>query len=170
MGNPSKNGPLSHLFDDVAASTLGGLPVVATFATVQYCIDSDDMPEMDQSVAVFSAVPAILLEIPVEIVKKAFMTRPEIAKTFSTFDDYHQWYMSAGDVPVYDGTNRWPCIVGNGDEVVEDGNHRLHSYIEAGHPTIPVLRYDYKAWWDAHKRWADTEYAALDHSKEQPQG
>ena len=149
--------PLQSFFDNAPVSSLGMLPAEATFATVQYCIESDEMPAMLQAVKIFKAVSAKLLEIPLDAVKTAFMACPEIAESFTTFDEYHRWYMGAGDVPVYGATNRWPCIAScMEDEVVQDGSHRLHAYIAAGHATIPVLAYDGKAWWKAQKHWLNS--------------
>jgi hypothetical protein len=145
--------PLQDLFDKAPTSKLGALPPEATFATVEYCNEADDMPERDSALAVFKNVPAILLEIPVEVIKAAFMAFPDMGR-YASFDAYHRWYMGAGDVPVYGLEGRWPCIASLLEgEVVQDGNHRLHAYIEAGHATIPVLRYNFKAWWTAHERW-----------------
>lgn len=149
--------PFQSLFDSAPFSRLGLLPAEATFATVQYCIECDVMPEMLQAVEVFKTVPAKLLEIPLDAVKAAFMASPEIAGAFSTFDEYHRWYLGGGGVPAYGAANRWPCIAScMEDEVVQDGNHRLHSYIAAGHTTIPVLDYDCAVWWQAHRHWKAT--------------
>lgn len=146
--------PLQDLFDKAPTTKLGALLPEATFATVQYCVEIDEMPGMQEAVEVFKSVPATLVEIPVDVVKAAFMASPEIAKSFSTFEDYHRWYMGADDMPVSGAEKRWPCIASLlEDELVQDGNHRLHAYIEAGHATIPVLRYDFNAWWKAHERW-----------------
>lgn len=122
---------------------------------------------MLEAVEVFKSVPAKLVEIPVEAVKAAFMASSAIGESFSTFDDYHHWYMGAGDVPVYGASNRWPCIAScMEDEVVQDGSHRLHAYVEAGHETIPVLQYDGKAWWRAHKHWANMKERQTDASNQ----
>lgn len=102
--------PLQALFDNAPTSTLGALPPEATFATVQYCIDGDDMPKLSHAIAVFKDVPAVLLEIPVAVVKAETMALADMAGSFTDFDDYHRWYMGAGDVPVYSAEHRWPCI------------------------------------------------------------
>lgn len=154
MGQRQPILPLQSFFDSVPVSCLGLLPKEATFATVQYCIEIDEMPEMMQAVEVFKSVPARLVEIPLDAVKAAFMESTEIAESFATFDDYHRWYMGASDVPMYGAANRWPCIAScMEDEVVQDGSHRLHSYIAAGHTSIPVLEYESETWWKAHKHW-----------------
>lgn len=146
--------PLQGLFDNAPMTTLGMLPTEATYSTVVYCIEAAVMPEFSAALVVFKDVSASLLEIPVAVIKAASMGLPEIAECFDDFDAYHRWYMGAGDVPAYGAQHRWPCIASlQEDELVQDGNHRLHAYIEAGHTTIPVLRYDSEAWWQAHERW-----------------
>ena len=145
--------PLQDLFDKAPTTTLGALPPEATFATVEYCIEADDMPERPTAHAVFKDVPATLLEIPVEVIKAAVLEFPD-RRCYASFDDYHRWYMAGGDMPCYSSEGRWPCIASLMEgEIVQDGNHSLHACIEAGHATIPVLRYDFKAWWNAHERW-----------------
>ena len=162
--------PLQELFDSAPTSKLGALPPEATFSTVEYCIEADDMPEFSDAIAVFKDVPAILLEIPVDVIKAASMAFPDMADSFANFDAYHRWYMGAGDMPIYGAEHRWPCIASLlEDELVQDGNHRLHAYIEAGHATIPVLRYDFKAWWKAHERWKQSmqrQHVAFNQNRE----
>ena len=156
MGKRQPKLPLQAFFDCAPVSSLGLLPAEATFSTVQYCIEIEEMPGILQAIDVFKSVPAQLLEIPLDAVKATFMASPEIAESFATFDDYHRWYMDAGDVPVYGAANRWPCIASAmEDEVVQVGSHRLHAYIAAGHETIPVLSFDCEAWWKAHKHWME---------------
>jgi hypothetical protein len=62
---------------------------------------------------------------------------------FGDWDAYHLWYLSEGGVPDH-GESRWPCIETQppalGADYLDDGWHRLHSYIRAGDQTIPVLR------------------------------
>lgn len=81
-----------------------------------------------------------IVNIPVEQFKQSMMQGTEIGEDFSTFDEYHQWYLSHGDTPEYDSEDRWPVILSDfGDEVTQDGAHRLHSYIRAQHTDIPAL-------------------------------
>ena len=60
--------PLQDLFDKAPTTTLGALPPEATFATVEYCTEADDMPERPTAYAVFKDVPATLLEFPVDVI------------------------------------------------------------------------------------------------------
>lgn len=58
---------------------------------------------------------------------------------------YHAWYVSQGGVPDH-GTSRWPVIenplaLRGACGYLDDGWHRLHSYIRAGDTHIPVLRH-----------------------------
>lgn len=150
--------PLQKLLDSAPTTTLGTLPPEATFSTLEYSIEAGDMPELSVARAVFKDVPATFLEIPVDVIKAATMALPDIGDSFVDFDAYHRWYMGAGDVPTYSAEHRWPCIASlQEDELIQDGSHRLHAYIEAGHVTIPVLRYDFEAWWEAHERWKQSK-------------
>lgn len=62
------------------------------------------------------------------------------------WEAYHAWYLSGGDVPDH-GTSRWPVIENSergraiNGEYLDDGWHRLHSYVRAGDTHIPVLRH-----------------------------
>ena len=168
MGKPQPKSllPLQELFDEAPTTTLGALAPEATFSTVEFCIEADYMPELPIAHAVFKDVPATLLDISVEVIKTAIMAFPDM-KCYDSFDDYHRWYMGSGDMPVYGSEGRWPCIASLMEgEIVQDGNHRLHAYIEAGHATIPVLRYDFKAWWKAHKRWKQSNERQRDASNQ----
>lgn len=148
---------LRDLLEQGAWQTLGNLPPEATAATTIYCQDSvDRMPDASQSLQVFQAVPARWTELPVEVVKERVMRSPELKQDFPDFNAYHAWYMKAGPVPVYGAEDRWPCLPSDfHDEAFQDGWHRFHAYVEAGHTTIPVMEYDAKAWWKAHAQWLD---------------
>jgi hypothetical protein len=149
------------LFELAEASTLGTMPKEATFSTVQLCVENDEMPDMQSAVSVFKDVPAKLIEIPVKVIAEQYMKTEEICESFASFDQYHDWYMRSADMPVYGSQNRWPCIASlMDDDVVHDGHHRLHAYVHAGHQTIPVLDYDYAAWWKAHATWRDANFGA----------
>lgn len=73
-------------------------------------------------------------------IKSAILSDPDIASEFSTWEDYSRWYMAAGDVELHANTDRWPSILANdGDETLQDGNHRLHSYLHLGHADVPLV-------------------------------
>lgn len=146
--------PFSEILASAPLVTLGALPPEATYATVRYCIEADDMPSIRVALDVFRDVPARLVEVPVTVLRSFMMSIPEIADDFKSFDEYHAWYVKNNRTPRYGAENRWPCIASKlPDEAVQDGSHRMHSYIRAGHAAIPILDYDAKAWWKAHEHW-----------------
>lgn len=66
----------------------------------------------------------------------------ELKKQFSAWKDYHDWYKSFGDMPRHTNKNLWPCILsGFNNEVLEDGHHRFHRYVELGVKKIPCVYY-----------------------------
>ena len=84
-------------------------------------------------------------EIPSEVLAEKIMNMEDIKKEFKSFMDYHKWYKKGG-IPRHNNSNRWPCIIDSTtdpiyNEVLEDGWHRFHRYIEAGHKTIPCISY-----------------------------
>ncbi len=78
-------------------------------------------------------------EAPTEVVKDVLL------KNISDFDCYTFWEEYSNDygsVPMHQQKDRFPCLAPLGDEeILEDGWHRLHSYINQGHLTIPILEY-----------------------------
>lgn len=61
---------------------------------------------------------------------------------FKNFEDYHNWYISFCDTPFY--SKQWPVILAQGscgEEIIEDGWHRFHSYIRDGIKSIPFVLY-----------------------------
>jgi hypothetical protein len=142
-------------------SKFSELPPEAILATMAYFLEQADMPSLDVAREVFADVPAQWLEVPVDKVKRSFMRAREISEGFSSFDEYHDWYIGLGDVPQHGSENRWPCIEGNPEdpdgEALYDGNHRFHSYVRDGHDTIPIVRWDMEAWWQAHDKWLKSE-------------
>lgn len=149
----------ADLLDAAPLLTLGTLPPEATFASVHYCIEAGEMPSRRASLSVFKSVPATWIEVPVADIAVAMMLIPEIVEDFPTFEAYCAWYLSAGPVPRYTEKDRWPCIATcMADEIIQDGSHRMHSYIRAGHPTIPILRYDARSWWTAQRVWHEETF------------
>ncbi len=71
------------------------------------------------------------------------MVMEEISSSFSTWQEYHQWYISGGHIPQYSENERWPVIIAKSsekhDEFLLDGWHRFHSYARSKHKTIPVV-------------------------------
>jgi hypothetical protein len=75
-----------------------------------------------------------------DIKHRIMKVEPEISQDFNTFQEYADWYCS-GPMPEYSEKDRWPCVASGDELVLEDGWHRLHAYIKAGHATIPVLEF-----------------------------
>lgn len=81
-----------------------------------------------------------------ELLKREFMLETEIGEEFPNFDAYHAWYLSQGDTPEYSSEERWPSILSSFPrDVLQDGNHRFHSYVRAGHADIPLLFFTEKS-------------------------
>jgi hypothetical protein len=82
-----------------------------------------------------------VVDIPVDSVKRAVLADEELASSFSSWKDYAAWYCKGG-IPEHGPVNRWPVILSSSDdETLQDGWHRLHSYVHAGHADIPAVFY-----------------------------
>lgn len=82
-----------------------------------------------------------IASLRVEALKDDVMRTHDIAEEFSTFDDYHRWYVGGG-VPCHPEMDRWPVILSSyGDETLQDGWHRFHSYVRDGVTEIPAVFY-----------------------------
>lgn len=146
--------PFADLLDAAPIDALGSLPLEATWATLADCSHCDDLPSRGDALKVFADVRATLVLVPVKAITEAMMGIRELADDHGSFEAYHRWYVSAGDMPNHGRSNRWPCIASSDpDELIWDGWHRMHAYIAAGDDTVPLLRYDATAWWAAHERW-----------------
>jgi len=82
---------------------------------------------------------------PVLLIEK-IMKLEHIQKDFGSFNEYHKWYKKNCTIPRHNKINRWPCVMDSTTDliyngVLEDGWHRFHRYIEAGHKTIPCVFY-----------------------------
>lgn len=91
--------------------------------------------------------------VPTDEVKRRVMQHsPYLREEHGSFENYHRWYLTGGDVPDH-GASRWPVIEADADDedggYLYDGWHRLHSYVRAGDTHIPVLRARSKT---SHKR------------------
>lgn len=80
--------------------------------------------------------------LPRESLQQAILQSKEIGGDFPDWDAYHAWYVNAGDMPNHGTKNRWPVILSDlGDEVLQDGWHRLHCYLKRGDADIPAVFY-----------------------------
>lgn len=62
---------------------------------------------------------------------------PEV--DFYTFDEYHNWYITTGEVKKHETI--LPIIVTDKNvEFIEDGWHRFHHYVNIGLKNIPVVK------------------------------
>jgi len=83
-----------------------------------------------------------LAQIPVEELKTLYMNMPDIASHFTSFDDYHAWYIAGEEEELMNKyTELWPVLLSSDweDEALDDGNHRFHVYIERGIDPIPAM-------------------------------
>lgn len=68
----------------------------------------------------------------------------EVRQDFDSVDEYHHWYVTEGGVmPRHSRRARWPSILAgeNDPEVLQDGWHRFHAYVEMGMRTVPLIYY-----------------------------
>lgn len=118
------------------------LPEPAKLALLRRLSECDDAPVTPEEASpVIGDLAMRYAEVPVEAVKKAVAETTVAGGEHGhrDFDEYHAWYCRQG-VPDHRDGDRWPAIAWNqDDEVFEDGWHRFHSYVRAGHQTIPVL-------------------------------
>lgn len=78
------------------------------------------------------------LEVPTSEVKSLILENLDDGD-YNDWDEYVSYY-GVDDIPDHSNENRWPCLSLSGDdEVFEDGWHRMHSYINNKHETIPVI-------------------------------
>lgn len=85
--------------------------------------------------------------VPTKVLVRAVMKdNSDIRSDFSSWDEYHQWYLDPervrrdpgrGTPP---GAKRWPIILSHDPgEVIEDGWHRFHQAVEAGARELEVV-------------------------------
>lgn len=103
-----------------------------------------------QFVEKYGTTPFGMTTVNADQIKRAVMTNPDIAADFKNFAEYHEWYLSHNDTPSHSDHNQWPVILGSDDdEVLQDGWHRLHSYLRSGLTEIPMIFYpDRKHLWE----------------------
>lgn len=96
------------------------------------------LPDYVQS---YGDIPFGIVSLSAEALKEDVMLTQDIAESFTTFDDYHRWYVGGG-VPRHPEKDRWPVILSSyGDESLQDGWHRFHSYVRDGVTEIPAVFY-----------------------------
>lgn len=76
-------------------------------------------------------------EIPMDVLKRDIYDSLE-SNLFSSFDDYHNYYVSVHDVKEHDEV--WPVFLDSMFGcVIEDGWQRFHSYVKQGIEVVPCL-------------------------------
>lgn len=98
------------------------------------CESVDDVKEKCKS-SLF-----VFEKISIVEAKKRCMSFPFDCGEFTTFDEYHNWYVRGGDIPNYKNS-MYPVIQGGCGEWLDDGWHRFHSYIVHKKEYIPVLSF-----------------------------
>jgi len=84
-------------------------------------------------------VPRQVLET--ECVRNFLSASDKHNQTWETFEEYHQWYMEDSVVENH-GDSVWPVILNCfPDEILQDGWHRFHHYVENRLETVPCLYY-----------------------------
>lgn len=81
-----------------------------------------------------------VVEIPTEVVIREIIKNLGNNRSESV-DGFKKHCSETPFLPHYPSKNRWPCILADDDEVLQDGWHRFHSYVRAGHKTIPCIYY-----------------------------
>lgn len=81
-------------------------------------------------------------EVPMAALKKAVLSESLKEETgHKTWKSYHEWYLKNNSVPSHQN-RRWPVILeadADGESVITDGWHRLHSYARSGCKKVRVL-------------------------------
>lgn len=98
------------------------------------------MASLPEYVRVYGDTLVGVIDLPAQRIKQAVMADPDLATSYSSWEDYTASYCAGGDVPHYGVENRWPVILSSDDyETLLDGWHRLHSYMRAGFASIPAI-------------------------------
>ena len=88
-----------------------------------------------------------VMNIPIEICKHHIMTAVDfdgrsLNDSYTSFADYHTWYMKGIGVEKHTKKNAFPCILSDfDDEFLQDGWHRFHRYVQLKMSSIPCVCY-----------------------------
>lgn len=78
-------------------------------------------------------------EVRTEDIINSVMQDEDIASSFNSWSDYHEWYLS-GEMPEHSKEKRWPIFLSSDDyETILDGWHRFHSYVKNKDESIPII-------------------------------
>lgn len=133
--------------DQSAARTrFRDLPESAQKAIFHYAAeDGDAWPEesLEEAIRVHGDEIFGYAEIPMSTLTEQIMRDSEMVESpFSSFADYHAWYVEKNVVPSYPKTDLWPVILSPfEDETLQDGSHRLHDYYRKGVERVPTISF-----------------------------
>jgi hypothetical protein len=126
----------NDLFSEISAV------IVCDAIETPFDISSDDWARMIEITE--SQYPDLYFryfEAPTESVVEILLSRHEEISEYNDWSEYRAAY-GCRDVTNYSKVDRWPVLALLGDDMIfDDGWHRLHSYINSGHETIPILEY-----------------------------
>ena len=95
---------------------------------------------MDKIVAHYGTMEIGYVILSAESLKEFWKNcESDSSKHFDNFDAFHKWYQSVGN---HIKNPTWPVILSDfDDEILQDGWHRFHAYIEIGATEIPAVWY-----------------------------
>lgn len=85
-----------------------------------------------------------VVDIPTAVLGEMTLKSNPVCKEYGwkSLEEIHKWYCRNFDIPKHSNKNRWPCIISSfDDEVLQDGHHRFHRYIQQGAKKIPCVFY-----------------------------
>ena len=104
------------------------LTILAKRAINQYYVDENGIYFDNDQVFGYALIP---IEDLIQAIGSA-------DSNFSNFTEYHDWYILGGDTLSY--TEVWPLILdADTDDVIWDGWHRFHTYVESNIKVIPCV-------------------------------
>lgn len=102
--------------------------------------DDDWDDAIREATYAYGDISYIYYDMPVDTFKDLVMQTPsDFAGCFDSFEQYHEWYISGTKIPEHPEAARWPALAWDDEEGLIDGWHRTHSYIKAGHKTLPFI-------------------------------
>jgi len=107
------------------------LPEQAKKSIEVYFIEEYEVEIYDDTIFGYVEIPRIELEKAIE---------NHVDFRHKDFKAYHQWYLEGGDIPGH--IEVWAIILDTDirtDEVIFDGWHRFHCYVEQGIEVIPAI-------------------------------
>ena len=112
------------------------LPVTHQLAIAHYmsidcgswqCFYEGDKASLCEYVREYGGQLFGVIDLPSQRVTQSVMADPELATSYSSWEQYAAWYCAAGDVPEHDPEHRWPVILSqDNEETLRDGWHRFH--------------------------------------------